>query len=44
MSPRLARRTEVVIHGVDVDAIASRRGNERLPGPSSAWAKTSWWW
>ena len=26
MPPRLARRTEVVIHGVDVDAIASRRG------------------
>jgi glycosyltransferase involved in cell wall biosynthesis len=25
MPPRLARRTEVVIHGVDVDAIASRR-------------------
>jgi glycosyltransferase involved in cell wall biosynthesis len=26
MPPRLARRTEVVIHGVDVDAIAARRG------------------
>jgi len=26
MPPRLARRTEVVIHGVDVDAIAGRRG------------------
>jgi len=26
MPPRLAERTEVVIHGVDVDAIASRRG------------------
>jgi glycosyltransferase involved in cell wall biosynthesis len=26
MPPRLARRTEVVIHGVDVDGIAGRRG------------------
>jgi glycosyltransferase involved in cell wall biosynthesis len=26
MPPRLAERTEVVIHGVDVDAIAGRRG------------------
>lgn len=26
MSPRLAGRTEVVIHGVDVEAIAARRG------------------
>ena len=26
MSSRLARRTEVVVHGVDVDAIARRRG------------------
>ena len=26
MPPRLARRAEVVVHGVDVDAIAARRG------------------
>ena len=43
MPARLGRRAEVVIHGVDVDAIFSRRGNGRLPGPRSACTATSCW-
>ncbi len=44
MSPRPAVRTEVLIHGVDVDAIAARRGEREDARAEHGLPDDDFWW